>query len=55
MIYTFTRTTSWVEFHEIQQEVMLKIANIISAHGAELALPMRALRHEIMPAALAFK
>ncbi len=53
MIYTFTRTTSWIEFHEIQQEVMLKIANIIAAHGAELAFPTRTLHLESMPAALA--
>jgi MscS family membrane protein len=53
MIYTFTRTTSWIEFHEIQQEVMLKIANIIAAHGAELAFPTRTLHLESMPTALA--
>lgn len=43
MVYTFTRTTVWVHFHEIKQDVMLKIADIVVAHGAELAFPTRTL------------
>ena len=38
-IYTFTRTTDWVRFHEIKQDVLLKICDIISHHGAETAFP----------------
>ena len=38
-IYTFTRTTDWIKFHEIKQDVMLKIINIIESHGAECAFP----------------
>ena len=38
-IYTFTKTVKWVEFHEIKQEVLLKISEIIAAHGAEIAFP----------------
>jgi len=38
-IYCFTRTTQWVEFHEIKQEVMLRIADIIEANHAEIAFP----------------
>lgn len=41
LIYTFTRTTVWVEYHEIKQDVLLKIAGIVTAHGAEIALPTR--------------
>jgi MscS family membrane protein len=41
MVYTFTRTTAWVAFHEIKQDVMLKIAEIIARHGAEIAFPTR--------------
>ena len=41
LIYTFTRTTVWVEFHEIKQDVLLKIAGIVAAHGAEIAFPTR--------------
>jgi len=38
-IYTFTKTTNWVEFHEIKQDVMLKIIEIIEGEGAECAFP----------------
>lgn len=38
-IYTFTKTTDWVEFHKIKQDVLLKIENIISSHDAEIAFP----------------
>jgi len=38
-IYTFTKTTDWIRFHEIKQDVMLKILDIIEAHGAECAFP----------------
>jgi len=43
MVYTFTRTTAWVAFHEIKQDVMLKIADIVTRHGAEIAFPTRTL------------
>jgi MscS family membrane protein len=43
MVYTFTITTGWVAFHEIKQDVMLKIAEIIERHGAEIAFPTRTL------------
>ena len=38
-IYCFTRTTRWVEFHEVKQDVMLRIAEIIKANHAEVAFP----------------
>ena len=38
-IYCFTRTTRWVEFHEVKQDVMLRIAEIIKANHAEIAFP----------------
>jgi MscS family membrane protein len=38
-VYTFTRTTQWVRFHEIKQDVMLKIIDIIEKNGAECAFP----------------
>ncbi len=38
-VYTFTRTTDWVRFHEIKQDVMLKIIAIVEGHGAECAFP----------------
>jgi len=42
-VYTFTRTTDWVHFHEIKQDVLLKILDIIEGHGAEIAFPTSTL------------
>ena len=42
-IYTFTRTTDWIKFHEIKQDVMLKVIDIIEGHGAECAFPTSTL------------
>ena len=38
-IYTFTKTTNWIEFHHIKQDVLIKILEIIDRHGAEVAFP----------------
>lgn len=38
-VYTFTKTTVWTEFHEIKQDILLKIVGIIENHGAEIAFP----------------
>ena len=46
MVYTFTKTTAWVEFHEIKQRILLEIAGIIERHGAEIAFPTRTLHLE---------
>jgi MscS family membrane protein len=43
LVYTFTKTTVWVAYHEIKQEVLLKIAEIVARHGAEIAFPTRTL------------
>lgn len=48
-VYTFTKTTDWVYFHEIKQDVLLKIMAIISQHGAEIAFPTSTLHVESMP------
>lgn len=42
-IYTFTKTTNWVEFHEVKQDVLLKVADIIQAAGAEIAYPTQTI------------
>jgi MscS family membrane protein len=39
LIYAFTHTTATTRFHEIKQDVLLKIADIIDRHGAEIAFP----------------
>lgn len=38
-IYTFTKTTDWIRFHEIKQDVMLKIIEIVHSHKADFAFP----------------
>lgn len=42
-IYTFTKTINWVEYHEIKQDVLLKVMDIIAEHDAECAFPTRTL------------
>ncbi len=51
-IYTFTKTVQWVHFHEVKQDVLLKIAAIIQAHGAEIAFPTRTLHLDSIPAGM---
>jgi MscS family membrane protein len=42
-IYTFTKTTNWVRYHEVKQDVLLKVVEIIGQHGAEIAFPTSTL------------
>lgn len=43
LIYCFTKTREWVEFHEIKQDVLLKVIDIVGKHGAECAFPTSTL------------
>ena len=38
-VYTFTKTTDWVRYHEIKQDVLLKILDVVAEHEAECAFP----------------
>jgi MscS family membrane protein len=38
-VYCFTQTTQWVKFHQVKQNIMLRIAEIITANDAEIAFP----------------
>jgi len=40
-VYTFTKTTDWVTYHGVKQEILLNILEIIDRHGAEIAFPTR--------------
>jgi MscS family membrane protein len=42
-IYTFTRTTNWVEYHGVKERVLLQVLSIIEKHGAECAFPTTTL------------
>ena len=43
-VYAFTRTTDWVRYHEIKQDVLLKIAAIVSEAGADMAFPTQTIK-----------
>ncbi len=53
-IYTFTKTTNWVHYHEVKHDVLLRIMQIIEQHGAEIAFPTSTihLAGELSPPAL---
>jgi MscS family membrane protein len=38
-VYTFTKTTDWAYYHEVKQDVLLKISEIVVENGAEMAFP----------------
>ena len=42
-IYTFTKTTNWIKYHEIKQDIMLHVIKIVHAHGADFAFPTTTL------------
>lgn len=42
-VYTFTKTTQWAQYHEVKQDVLLKIIDIIHEHDADIAFPTRTL------------
>jgi MscS family membrane protein len=46
IVYTFTKTTDWIDFHRIKQDVLLKIASIVAAHNAEIAFPTSTIHLE---------
>ena len=45
-IYTFTKTTNWVKYHEVKQDVLFKINDIVENHGAEIAFPTSTIHLE---------
>ena len=42
-IYAFTKTINWIEYHQVKENVMLKVIQIVEGHGAEFAFPTRTL------------
>jgi MscS family membrane protein len=43
MVYCFTRTIQWVEYHQVKERVLLEILDIIGSHNAECAFPTSTL------------
>ena len=52
-IYTFTKTTDWVQYHHIKQDVMLQILDIIHKHEADCAFPTQTVHIDSIPEAMA--
>ncbi|VAW68620.1 Small-conductance mechanosensitive channel, partial [hydrothermal vent metagenome] len=48
-IYTFTKTTNWVKFHAIKQDVLLKVIEIIQQNNAEFAYPTSTMHLQTVP------
>jgi MscS family membrane protein len=46
MIYTFTKTTNWVHFHQVKQDVMGQIIRIVHEHDADFAFPTQTIHLE---------
>ncbi len=42
-IYAYTKTTDWVKYHEVKQDVLLKVSEIVESHHAEIAFPTTTL------------
>lgn len=51
-IYTFTKTTVWTRFHEIKEEILLRVHDIIEKNGAEVAFPTSTVHLESLPGPL---
>lgn len=51
MVYTFTKTTNWVHFQNVQEDVFFKLLDIVVKHGAELAFPTQTLHIQPEPTA----
>ncbi|WP_199911655.1 mechanosensitive ion channel family protein [Dongshaea marina] len=52
MVYTFTRTTNWIEFQEAKQRVMVEIIEIVHQNGADFAFPTQSVHLESLPSGL---
>ena len=49
-IYAMTTTTKWQKFHEVKEDILLRVADIVEKNGAEFAFPSRSLYHISYPA-----
>lgn len=42
-VYCMTVTREWAKYHEVKQDVLLKVHDIVARHGAEMAFPTTTL------------
>ncbi len=45
-VYSFTKTTVWIEYHQVKEKILLNIAKIIARHNAEIAYPTISVNHD---------
>lgn len=45
-VYVLTKTTDWVTYHTVKQDVLFKILSIVAKHGAEVAFPTSSVHVE---------
>lgn len=45
-VYTFTKTTNWIEYHKVKQDVLFKITQIVEKHNAQMAFPTSTIHIE---------
>ncbi len=43
-IYCFTKAVAWSEYQDVQQDVFMRVLQIVEQHGAEIALPISTVR-----------
>ncbi len=48
-IYCMTHTVNWQHYHEVKQDVLLKIHEIVGKNNAEIAYPTRTLKVDMSP------
>ena len=48
-IYCMTHTVVWQRYHEVKQDVLLRISEIVTRHGAQIAYPTQTLKMETAP------
>ena len=49
MVYCFTKTIVWIEYHRVREDVLIKIGEIIEQHDAQIAFPTRTLKLDSLP------
>jgi len=48
-IYCMTHTVNWQRYHEVKQDVLLKIHEIVGKNDAQIAYPTRTLKVDMTP------
>ncbi len=46
LVYTFTKTVNWIRYHEVKQDVLLKIMQIIHDNDADIAYPTQTIKFD---------